>query len=75
MLSHILLTVMCIQLLHVLHMHSLRFAPQCQHSITETAFSLHRVTLTKQMILISTESGLANIAQLVQHQQCRHGLE
>jgi len=29
MLSHILMTVMCMQLRHVLHMHSLRPAPQC----------------------------------------------
>jgi len=29
MLSHILISVMCLQLLHVLHMHSLRLAPQC----------------------------------------------
>ena len=26
---HILITVMCMLLLHVLHMHSLRVAPQC----------------------------------------------
>ena len=29
MLSHILIMVMCVQVLHVVHMHSLRLAPQC----------------------------------------------
>ena len=29
MLSHVLIIAVCMQLLHVLHIHSLRLAPQC----------------------------------------------
>ena len=53
MLGHILTTIMCIQLLHILHMHSLTLVPQCRtfHPVKSFSLFIRHTSLVSTYVL------------------------